>query len=91
MLGQKSYTFKNPLPELDYQIRTLSASIPNIPVNGFIFFDYQAEFPKGHPDRVIHCKEIPEELIRHKNDKAQANIEGAWQKLLEIKGGAGEL
>lgn len=85
MLGQKSYTFKNPLSELDYQINTLSTSIPNIPVNGFIFFDHLSEFPKGHPERVIHYKEIPEELKRNKEDKVQENIAAAWQKLLEIK------
>lgn len=85
MMGQKSYTFDNPFNELNYQINTLSESIPGIPVNGYVFFDHLSEFPKGRPDRVIHHKEIPEELKRNKEDSVQENIASAWEKLLEIK------
>ncbi|MDH5612129.1 MAG: NERD domain-containing protein [Gammaproteobacteria bacterium] len=85
MLGQRSYSFENPLHELDYQINTLSASIPDIPVNGYLFFDHLSEFPKGHPDRVIHSKKIPDELIGNKQDSAQQDILDAWQQLIKIK------
>jgi len=85
MIGQKSYTFANPLNELDYQINTLSEAIPGIPVNGFIYFDHLSEFPKGHPDRVIHYKKTPEELKRNKDDTVQENIASAWEKLLQMK------
>lgn len=66
MLGQKSYPFKNPFYDLDCQISAIQSCVPNVSVNGFIFFDYTAEFPKGHPDRVIHHKCIPEILERNK-------------------------
>ena len=85
MIGQKSYTFENPLNELDYQINVLSEAIPGIPVNGFIYFDHLSEFPKGHPDRVIHYKKLPEELSHNKGDAVQENISSAWEKLLQIK------
>ena len=85
MIGQKSYPFENPFNELNYQINTLSESIPNIPVNGYVFFDNLSEFPKGHPDRVIHYKEIPDELKLNKQNSVQENIAAAWEQLLQIK------
>lgn len=84
MLGKKSYRFKNPLYDLDCQIKAISACIPNVPVNGFLFFDYQAEFPKGHPDRIIHLKEIPEELKRSKQHEIETSVMSAWKKLLTM-------
>lgn len=85
MCGQKSYKFKNPLSELEYQVKTLSNSIPNVHVNGFIFFDHMSEFPKGHPERVIHFSKIPSQLVSDKKDLAEKNITEAWGKILEMK------
>ena len=82
MLGSKSYRFKNPLYELDYQVKAVSACIPKVPVNGFIFFDHLTEFPKGHPDRIIHLEKIPEELKRNKHDKVKTSVLSAWENLL---------
>ena len=82
MLGLKSYRFKNPLDDLDCLVNAISASIPNVPVNGFLFFDHQAEFPKGHPERVIYLRNIPEELKRGKNEKVEASVMSAWEQLL---------
>jgi hypothetical protein len=56
-----------------------------VPVDGFLFFDTQAEFPKGHPDRVIRSDSIPEALERNKDLKAQASVESAWEKLIALK------
>ena len=85
MLAGKSYRFKNPLIDLDYQVKAVSACIPGVPVDGFLFFDTQAEFPKGHPDRVIRSDSIPEALERNKDLKAQASVESAWEKLSALK------
>jgi hypothetical protein len=82
MVGQKSYRFKNPLHELDLQIKAISASVPDVPVNGFLFFDHLAEFPKGHPDRVIYPKKIPGVLVSDKKDEADAAVRAAWDKLM---------
>jgi hypothetical protein len=82
MVGQKSYRFKNPLYELDLQIKAISACIPGVPVNGFLFFHHLAEFPKGHPDRVIHMEKIPAELTGDKTSNIDASVEAAWNALL---------
>lgn len=84
MLAGKSYCFKNPLIDLDYQIKAVSARVPDVPVNGFLLFDAQAEFPKGHPDRVIRTDSIPEALKRNKNLKVQASVDAAWEELLVL-------
>ncbi len=82
MLGSKSYRFKNPLYDLDYQVKAVSACVPKVPVNGFLFFDHLTEFPKGHPDRIIHLEKIPEELKRNKHDKVKTSVLSAWKNLL---------
>jgi hypothetical protein len=84
MLAGKSYRFKNPLIELDYQVKAVSACIPGVAVDGYLFFDTQAEFPKGHPDRVIRSDSIPEALKRNKHLKVQPSVESAWKKLLKL-------
>jgi len=84
LLAGKSYRFANPLVELDYQIRTISAFIPGVPVDGFLFFDHRARFPKGHPERVIHFDKIPDALHRDRQQKPQASVESAWEKLFAI-------
>ena len=88
MVGQKSYRFKNPLLELDLQIKAISASVPDVTVDGFLFFDHLAEFPKGHPERVIHPKKIPGILISDKKDEADASVRAAWNELMsKVKSG----
>lgn len=84
MLGQKSYRFKNPLSDLDDQIKAISASIPDVPVNGFLFFDHLAEFPKGHPDRVIYLESIPAELTPGKDQDVKASVMSAWTQLTGV-------
>lgn len=81
MLGHKSYRFKNPLQELNNQVKAISACIPDVHVDGYLYFGSQAEFPKGHPDSVIHYNKIPDELRRNKKQKIKKNVKSAWNKL----------
>ena len=81
LLAGKSYRFKNPLIDLDYQIKAVSAGIPGVAVNGYLFFDHNAEFPKGHPQRVIRLESIPDSLKRKHQEKVQPAVESAWKKL----------
>jgi len=83
MLGQKSYPFKNPLFELDYQVKAISAFLPDIPINGYLFFDHSAEFPKGHPKQVMHPDLVPQELQRNNRHQVDTHIMAAWKNLKE--------
>ena len=89
MLGNKSYHFKNPLYDLDNQVKAVSACVPKVPVNGFLFFDHLTEFPKGYPDRIIHLKKIPDELKRSKHHEVQTSVMAAWKKLRLMAKGKG--
>jgi hypothetical protein len=81
MLGQKSYRFKNPFYDLECQIAAVSAIVPGVPVNGFLFFDHHAAFPKGHPDRVIYLKNIPNALKQSKQHEVEPSVMSAWKKI----------
>ncbi|MGD2160218.1 MAG: nuclease-related domain-containing protein [Gammaproteobacteria bacterium] len=85
MIGGKRYPFKNPLIDLEYQVKAVSACVPDIPVNGYLYFDHHARFPKGHPERVIHLDNIPPSLQRHKKVKPKAAVESAWKKICALK------
>jgi hypothetical protein len=84
VLEGKSYKFKNPLVHLEYQVNAVSACAPGIAVNGYLFFDHQAIFPKGHPDRVIQLDTIPQQLKRDKQASADASVESAWEKICSL-------
>jgi len=81
MLGRKSYRFKNPIYELECQVKAVADCLPGVDVDGYLFFDHQASFPKGHPDRVIHLNNIPKILERNKQHKINAVVKSAWGKL----------
>ena len=81
MLGGKSYRFKNPLIDLDYQVKAVASCVPGVPVDGYIFFDHQARFPKGRPARVIDIDSIPDALQRVKKAGAKPSVMSAWEKL----------
>ena len=87
MLGQKSYLFKNPLFELENQIKAISAQLPDINIDGFIFFDHTTQFPKGHPDRVMHPRLIPEKLQRNNRHQVEPKVMDGWRKMqgMQIK------
>lgn len=80
MLGQKSYPFNNPLFELDQQIKTISAFLPDIRIDGYLFFDHTATFPKGHPDQVILPASIPNELRSNNRHQVKTDVMMAWKK-----------
>ena len=85
VLEGKSYKFKNPLVDLDYQVNAVSACIPGVPVDGYLFFDHQALFPKGYPERVIQLNTIPQSLKRNKHASVEAAVEFAWETIKKIK------
>ena len=82
MLDKKSYRFTNPIYDLECQIKAVSACVPGVPVNGYLFFDHLTEFPKGHPDRVIHIENIPQQLARDKQREVEPSVLDGWKKLL---------
>ena len=84
MIGQKSFKFANPLYELEYQLTSLRAESGSDRIEGFIFFDASAAFPKGHPENVWHPGNIPPSLLREHCPPASAEIRAAWERLQSL-------
>ncbi len=81
MIGQKSFKFANPLYELEYQLTSLRLQTGCERIEGFIFFDASAAFPKGHPENVWHPGNIPPSLMREHCPPPSAEIGLAWDHL----------
>ena len=81
MLGGKSYSFSNPLIQLDYQIAAVKTLVPGIDVDGYLFFDHRAHFPKGRAERVIQLDNMPESLLKNRGDRPGDDLMAAWKKL----------
>ncbi len=81
MIGRKSFKFANPLFELEHQLTSLRLQIGSARIEGFIFFDSSAAFPKGHPDKVWHPGNIPPSLMGEHCPPPNAEIQDAWERL----------
>ncbi len=81
LVGQKSYKFENPLFELENQLTALRLLTGSAQLEGFLFFNNSAEFPKGHPDRVLQPASIPERFNAANCDNVKPEIAAAWELL----------
>lgn len=84
IIDGKSYRFTNPLITLDHQISAVSNIVPDVPVDGYLFFDHRARFPKGHPERVIQLDSIPDVLHRVKRAKPGKVLKASWEQLSRL-------
>jgi hypothetical protein len=85
MIDNKSYKFHNPLFELENQISALQTIVPGITIEGALFFDHTAIFPKGHPNSVLHQGNIPKHfLTKFKVADATYPVLKAWETLVEL-------
>ena len=81
VIEQKSYKFENPLFDLENQLTALRLIMGNVPLRGYLYFNHSAEFPKGHPDSVIHPGNIPESILHQNCTSPRADIQAAWEQL----------
>ncbi|MCP4979479.1 MAG: hypothetical protein GY935_03170 [Gammaproteobacteria bacterium] len=81
VVGQKSFKFQNPLFELDNQLTSVKLLTQNAPLKGYLFFNYSAEFPKGHPDMVLHPGNLPESFQNVDPEMINPQIQAAWELL----------
>lgn len=81
LVGQKSFKFENPLFELENQLTALRLITGNAQLEGFLFFNNSAEFPKGHPERVLQPASIPERFNVANCDQVKPEIAAAWELL----------
>lgn len=81
LVGQKSFMFENPLFELENQLTALKLLIGNARIEGYLFFNHGAVFPKGHPESVLHPGNIPERFSAANCETIVPEIKLAWELL----------
>jgi hypothetical protein len=85
VVGQKSFKFGNPLFELENQLTALRLILGNVPVSGYLIFNHDAQFPKGHPDCVLRQDRIPEHLLSANCGQPRKEVLAVWDKLKELQ------
>jgi hypothetical protein len=90
VIGKKSYKFHNPLFELQNQVNALQAAAPGITIEGALFFDHTATFPKGQPANVLHQDNIPEHFMTNfiLADVSYPVLK-TWETLIELSQSSG--
>ena len=81
VIGQKSFKFSTPLFELENQLTALKLLAGGLPIQGFLFFNHSAVFPKGHPHAVLHPDNIPDRFLGANCDPVDPQIRAAWELL----------
>jgi hypothetical protein len=84
LLDQKSYKFKNPLFELGNQVTAIQNYLPGVPIRGVLIFDYSANFPKGHPERVMRLDNIPNSFLHANCPEPRPEVLKGWDALLKL-------
>jgi hypothetical protein len=81
VIGQQSFKFSNPLFELENQLTSLKSMAGGMPLQGFLFFNHSAVFPKGHPDVVLNPDNIPDRFLSANCTPVNPQIQAAWELL----------
>jgi hypothetical protein len=81
VVGQKSFKFENPLFELENQLASLQIQSGNVLITGYLYFNHDATFPKGHPPNILHPDNIPEQLLSINCSPVKPEIMLAWERL----------
>lgn len=81
VIGKKSFKFENPLFELDNQLTALKLLAGGVPLYGFLFYNQSAEFPKGHPQAILHPGNIPPRFLDVPCGSISPQLQAAWELL----------
>ncbi|MDH5443942.1 MAG: NERD domain-containing protein [Gammaproteobacteria bacterium] len=81
VLDRRSYSFDNPLRQLEVDVVTIKSLIPGIPVKGYVVFDRDSFFPKGKPKIVLTLKEIKQNISVFREGEIKEELLIAWDKL----------
>lgn len=81
LVGQKSFKFTNPLFELENQLTSIRLLIGNAHLEGYLYFNDGAKFPKGHPEQVLQQGDIPVRFYAVDYETVNPAIKAAWELL----------
>jgi hypothetical protein len=86
VIGQQSFKFTNPLFELENQLISLKSLAGSTRLRGYLFFNNAAEFPKGHPNGVLHSNNLPDSFVNVDSQTVNNEIRAAWELLKTHQG-----
>ncbi len=84
IIARRSYSFENPMRQLEIDLVTIKSLIPGIPVNGYVVFDRDSFFPKGKPKTVLTLNEIKQNISVFKEGDISDEFKKAWEKLRTV-------
>lgn len=84
VVDRRSYSFENPLRQLEVDVVTIKTLIPGTPVKGYVVFDKDSFFPKGKPKIVLTLNEIQQNLSVFKEGTISPELKAAWDKLRNV-------
>lgn len=85
VIEQKSFKFENPLFEMENQLTALKLVAGSVRLQGFLFFNHSAFFPKGHPDSVLQPDTVPEGFLGNPGATVNADVRQAWERLKMLR------
>ena len=89
VIDKKSYSFDNPLRQLEIDLVTIKSLLPNITVKGYVVFDRDSFFPKGKPKEVFTIKELKQKVDAFAEGEITEDLLSAWNSLkLSLQDGA---
>ena len=81
VIDRRSYSFDNPLRQLEVDLVTIKTIIPGVPVKGYVVFDRDSFFPKGKPKIVLTLNEIKQNISVFREGTISDELRAAWAKL----------
>jgi hypothetical protein len=82
VVDRRSFKFNNPLIQMDEDIMSVKALIPDSEVKGYMIFTGESEFPKGKPDRVMLLSEL-KDIACNKRDQVSEKLQEDWLHLMQ--------
>lgn len=81
VIARRSFTFDNPLQQLEIDVVTIKTLAPGVSVKGYVVFDYDSHFPKGRPKNITTIGEIKQNLKLFKQGEVSEELLEQWNKL----------
>ncbi|MDH5180016.1 MAG: NERD domain-containing protein [Gammaproteobacteria bacterium] len=84
VIARRSFTFDNPLQQLDIDMVTIRTLAPGINLKGYVVFGDDSHFPKGRPKNVTTVSEIKQNLHLFKQGEISEELLAQWNKLVPL-------
>ena len=81
VVDRRSYSFDNPMRQLELDLVTIKSMVPGVAVKGYVVFDRDSFFPKGKPKTVLTLNEIKQNISIFREGSVSDDLKAAWDTL----------